>query len=145
MSRSFYLVACLVLGLSNLCSAQEQPIAPSTPFKQSVIGYATVEEAYQALKAKSGVTFSITKPDPWVIATEPVTFTQWSFTPQGHYAHPAVVRREIKQKEGNVYVEMTALCQAEKIPCDKLIDEFKQMNERMVQTIQGNLGKGQQK
>jgi hypothetical protein len=113
--------------------------------KKSVIGYATVSEAFEALKSKPGVSISVTKPDAWVIINEPITYTQWSFTPMGHYAHPAVVRREVKQKEGNVYIEMSALCQAEKLACDKIIEEFKQLGERMTKSIQGNLNKGRQK
>ncbi|AKJ27055.1 hypothetical protein [Caldimonas brevitalea] len=107
--------------------------------KDEGIAYTTVEEALQALKAKPGVSLSTTKPDNWVIATESGASIQWSFTPPGHYAHPAVVRREVKQKDNDVYVETQALCHAEKVSCDRLIVEFKQLNERMRKTVQSRL------
>ncbi len=132
-------IALLFLITSNVIEAQEAAPSPTGSSKNSAIGYATVEEALQSLKAKSGVSIATTKPDPWVIVTEPGTYTQWSFTPFGHYAHPAVVRRDDKQSDGEVFIEMCALCQAGRASCDKLVEEFKQLNERMRQSIQGKL------
>jgi len=69
--------------------------------------------------------------------------TQWSFAPRGHYAYPAVVRRKIEQNpDGNVFVRMSSLCEADKASCDKLIDEFKQLNERIRQGTQPKTQKG---
>jgi hypothetical protein len=70
------------------------------------------------------------KPDGWIIVIEP-NKTMWSFVPEGHYAYPAVVRRAMKQDAKGIYLEMTALCQADKLSCDKLIREFEQLNARM--------------
>ena len=96
------------------------------------IGFKTVDEALAYLKTKPTVTFTNTKPDGWLIANDTSPFAVWSFTPEGHYAYPAVVKREIKQNDkGDVYVEMTALCQAEKEPCDRLIAEFQELNNKM--------------
>jgi hypothetical protein len=106
----------------------------------SAIGYTSVAEALDALKAKPGVTVNITKPDSWVIVTEPGNGGQWSFAPSGHYAHPAVVRRILKvHSEGGVYIEMSALCQAEKDSCDRLLKEFEQLNEQIRQSVRNRL------
>jgi hypothetical protein len=78
---------------------------------------------------------SITQPDGWTIAVEPGTKAIWSFTPAGHYAYPAVVRREVKQRDGNVYVDTVALCQAEKAACDRLIRDFERLNQRMSESM----------
>jgi hypothetical protein len=103
----------------------------------SGIGFRTVAEALESLKGTPSVQITTTKPDGWIIANDRSNDIQWSFTPLGHYAHPAVVKRAIKQStDGNIYVEMTALCQAEKTPCDRLIEEFNHLNERIRQDIQ---------
>jgi hypothetical protein len=103
-----------------------------------------VAEALASLKAKAGVTVTVTKPDGWVIVNEPTPeFAVWSFTPEGQYAHPAVVRRQINQDtNGGVGVQMTALCQAEKEPCDRLIREFQQLNERMREWVRSRTKQG---
>lgn len=142
-------VATLLLATScAICLAQsEVPLEESRGAAQA-LGYASVSQALESLKAKPGVSINITKPDGWVIINEPnPTFAVWSFTPEGHYAHPAVVRRIIQQRpNGEVYVEMAALCQATKEPCDKLIREFQQLNERMREQVRARMqqGKAQQ-
>ena len=89
------------------------------------------KEALESLKAKPGVEINVTKPDGWTIITERDPYTMWSFAPEGHYAYPAVVRRVLKQDDRGVFIEMSALCQAEKAPCDRLIRDFQQLNERI--------------
>ena len=133
--RVFMLLQALLL--STAASA-------STPQQQSTIGYASVAEALSALKAKPGVQVEITKPDAWTIISEPGN-VQWSFSPSTHGAYPAVVRRALKvNPDGDLYIEMTALCQAEKMACDKLIEEFKQLNERIRQSVRARLQQGDQ-
>jgi hypothetical protein len=109
--------------------------------RPSSFDYPSVQEALDALKAKPGVQIQITKPDAWTIVNEPGNI-QWSFAPSGHYAHPAVVKREIKVNSGgDVYIEMSGLCQAEKASCDRLMDEFKELNERIRQSIKARVEK----
>lgn len=104
------------------------------------VGFRTVAEALESLRATPGVGITTTKPDGWIIANDSKNNIQWSFTPAGHYAYPAVVKRVIKQSpNGNIYIEMTALCQAEKPSCDRLIDEFNALNDRIRQNVQRRL------
>ena len=126
-----YLIALLViLGASNCAAQNVKPIEESSGAGNS-IGYASVHEALTALKAKPGVNITVTKPDAWTIVNEssPV-FAIWSFTPEGHYAYPAVVRRTLDQSNGRVSVVTAALCQATKPNCDRLMQEFQQLNEQ---------------
>ncbi len=99
----------------------------------SGIGYPTVDAALQALKARSDVTVSVR--DGWTIVDDRSASTIWSFTPPGHPAHPAAVKRTVVPRDGAMFVQMNALCQADKAACDRLIEEFKQLNERMAQDI----------
>ncbi|WP_307505039.1 hypothetical protein [Variovorax sp. W1I1] len=130
-----------VASISEVRSQPSEPSSTSLERKTSVIGYRSVDEAMRALKDKPGSSVTITKPDSWVIINEPGPLsTQWSFTPAGHYAHPAVVRRALKIADnGAVSIETTALCEAQKVSCDKLIDEFRQLNERARQSVQRRL------
>lgn len=142
--RSIFL--SLILAFASPVFAQaEQRSNSSEPPVRSGIGYATVAEALAALKAKPGVQIEVTKPDAWTIVNEPGD-VQWSFTPSSHSAYPAVVRRALKvNAEGGLYIEMSALCQAEKAPCDKLLEDFKELNERMRQSVRARLQGGQQR
>jgi hypothetical protein len=109
-------------------------ILPLTAFAQEGgIGYPTVAAALEALKARSDV--SISAQGGWTIVDERSASTLWSFTPPGHPAHPAAVKRTIVSRDDAVAIDMTALCQATKVACDKLMAEFRELNERLSQSI----------
>ncbi|WP_156473154.1 hypothetical protein [Pseudorhodoferax sp. Leaf265] len=129
-------LALFLATFAQFAFAQSEPPASAPVTSPAAgIGYSTVQDALVALKATPGVQVDITKPDGWVIVNEPGNI-QWSFTPSTHAAYPAVVRRAIKiNSGGEVYIEMSALCQAEKAPCDKLIEDFKGLNEQMRNSI----------
>jgi hypothetical protein len=100
------------------------------------IGYASVDAALSSLKKRSDVTFTTTKPDGWLIATDETMFAIWSFTPQGHYAYPAVVKRAAMQNtQGQVFIETSALCEADKVSCDRLMSEFSKLNEQVREDV----------
>lgn len=97
------------------------------------IGYPTVSAALDALKARSDIAISVQ--GGWTIVEDKAAHAIWSFTPADHAAHPAAVRREIVEQGGGVAVKMTALCQASKEACDKLMEDFKVLNARMGQEV----------
>ena len=139
--KSLSVLAVLLVLASDFAQAQTEAPTSTSATGQTGVGYVTVREALETLRAKPGVKIQTTEPDRWTIVSEPGDI-QWSFTPSGHYAHPAVVRRTIKvNSEGGVYIEMTALCQAEKVSCDKLVEEFKELNERIRQSVKSRLQK----
>jgi hypothetical protein len=100
-------------------------------------GRPTVAATLEWLKSKPSINFSVTEPDHWTIATESDFTAQWSFTPPGHYAHPAVVQRLMKKRpNGDVYVEMNVLCETDKASCDRLSEDFTELNEYMRNQLQ---------
>lgn len=122
-----------------LVSAAAHAAAKDLPANQG-FGFATVSDTLAFLKTKPSVSFTTTKPDSWLIANDSEPFTIWSFTPEGHYAYPAVVKRELKKNaQGWAFVETTALCEAKKDACDKLIGEFHKSNEQIKQDVQKRL------
>jgi hypothetical protein len=133
-------------GLLTLCvgsvwsqSSGGQEIASEG--RTDKIEYVSVDQAMRALKQKPGASTTLTQPDGWTIIKEPrPTYTQWSFVPADHYAHPAVVRRAIKIADnGDVSIETTALCEAPQFACEKLTNEFRQLNARAKQSVQQRL------
>jgi hypothetical protein len=98
------------------------------------VGYATVEEAREALKAKPKVNV-IKNDEGWTVITDPSTSTEWSFTPEGYYAYPAVVKRQIEQSNKQNSVTINALCQTEKDPCMQLIQDFKKKSHLILESL----------
>ena len=125
------LAALVAIGLGQGLSQAQAPV----PESLGSLEYSSVSETLEALRSKPGVSITVTKPDGWILAAEGQSIV-WSFTPIGHYAHPAVVRRELLVRNGEAVVETRALCQAEKLACDKLIVEFQELNEHMRQNVQ---------
>ena len=108
--------------------------AQAVPPEASAIKYQTVAEALKDLEAKDGNGTVVTHSDGWTIINEPLASAQWSFTPSGHYAFPAAVRRVIKREpNGSVAVETSSLCEASQSECTKLLAEFAALNERITQ------------
>jgi hypothetical protein len=113
--------------------ALAQTAAPPAPQR---IDFPSVAAALKDLEARDGKDTVVTHPDGWTVANEPAASAQWSFTPKGYYAYPAVVRRTIKRSpEGTVSVETGTLCEAPQAECDKLLSEFTAMNERIIQSL----------
>ena len=126
MSRScLFLVTLFYLSLAGAQQANDS----------SPIGYATVAEAFTALKADATATMS--NHEGWTIFNQKNEgiYTLWSFTPDDHPTHPTVIRREIVKRGDEISIKMDALCHSSKLDCDQLIDEFKRINERIKQNL----------
>jgi hypothetical protein len=122
------MVVAISLATSTTASAQTD--APPG----AKIAFASVAEALKALEARDGDGTVVTHADGWTTINEPLASAQWSFTPSGYYAYPAVVRRVIKRsRDGAVSVETTSLCEAPEAECNKLLAEFAALNERITQ------------
>jgi hypothetical protein len=135
--RSRVLTAVSLVACAQMASAEDVAPLPESPRS---LEYHSVSEALDSLKSKPGARINVTKPDGWVIVEEGQDVI-WSFVPAGHYAYPAVVRRALVIRPGgNLSVEMRALCEAQKDPCDKLIREFEELNERMRRSLQQRAG-----
>ena len=104
----------------------------------SPIGYATIEEAFNALKADPAA--GMKEYEGWTIFNQKGdgSYMLWSFTPIEHPAHPSVVRREVVKKGGEIFIKMDALCDSNQLDCDLLIDQFKKINERIRQDWAGS-------
>jgi hypothetical protein len=126
------LVASIAILVSAAAASAQQtsPRAPSS----ADFGYPTVAAALEGLRARKDV--AVTNEGGWTVVSDNGTRTIWSFTPSGHAAHPAVVKRQITQKNGDIFVEMQGLCEATKSACDKLMAEFEVLNARIRESLQ---------
>jgi hypothetical protein len=96
-----------------------------------------VQQALVALRARDGQDLvMVTQGDGWVIANEPAAATQWSFTPAGHAAHPALVRRQVQyDANSRASVALSSLCEGPRPACDQLHAEFTALNDRFLQAL----------
>jgi hypothetical protein len=128
MIRLIIAITCAAVLLSSTAAG-----AQTTPARETSIGYGSVAEAYDALRAKSGVTFG--ENAAWTVATD-TDGSLWSFTPSNHPAHPSVGRRRLIQvPEGGYKVETQILCQAQKAACDNLYADYQLLDRRMIEAV----------
>lgn len=113
----------------NYTARDVSPLPASGPLPEasgSTIGYANTAAALVDLRKRSGVEWS--QVQGWTVAFEEPTRTLWSFTPVGHPAHPAVVKRQLVEEDGAVQLQMAVHCEASKAACDALVREFQALN-----------------
>ena len=127
------IIVATLIALAPQFSASQ--VAEPPDGDNSSIGYPSVKVALQELQSKPGVVVS--DRDGWTIIDDSTESDRslWSFTPMGHPAHPAAVKRTIYDENGSVWIGMRALCEAEKGPCDSLIEEFKALNDKMRESL----------
>jgi Skp family chaperone for outer membrane proteins len=146
MAPSALRILLITLAASAAAAtASAQPV--TTPIAETTaasrIEYASVSKALAALEARDGESTVVTHPDGWVVISEPAATAQWSFTPPGYYAYPAVVRRIIRHGPNrSVSVDTASLCEADAESCAKLLKEFETMNERITQAAKARAGSG---
>jgi hypothetical protein len=92
----------------------------------TAIEFPSVEAARKALLLKRNA-----KPryeQGWLVVNDPGTQAIWSFVPVGHDAYPAVVKRTVVERRGQLVVEMDIRCEASKVACDALVAQFQALN-----------------
>jgi hypothetical protein len=96
---------------------------------QNEIGYASVAAVRSALHEDP--TAQAREQRGWTVVAsrEHGAPVEWFFTPEGHAAHPAVVKRMAVERDGVGMIDLTALCQSEQAACDRLLDDFRQQHE----------------
>jgi hypothetical protein len=119
----FALLLC-ALPIGRAAQASDEP----------AIDFPSVAAALDALRADSAAQFE--SQGGWVVVatSEQGNPVLWSFTPEGHPAHPAVVKRTALEKKGTGFVELATLCQGPEAECFALLDNFRQINQQIAQS-----------
>jgi len=101
----------------------------------SSIGYPTVAAALEAVKSDPNA--HVETKGGWTIVATAENGNQvlWSFAPESDPAYPSAVKRTVVESGGKVAIDMKVLCQSTKAACDKLVEQFQQLNERVKQGI----------
>lgn len=137
MRTTFFVVVAVMLGLLLAsCRQSDAPSKDEASFGQ--IGYPTAAAALEGLRARRDVKF--TTQQGWTVVTENGGLTIWTFAPPGHPAHPAVAKRYLTQNDDDSW-DMTTLilCGATKTACDKLRDEYAELDVRMRQELEDDV------
>jgi hypothetical protein len=111
------------LLFSPLAQAADEP----------ALDFPSVAAALDALRADPAAQFESQAGWLLVATSEHGNPVLWSFTPVGHPAHPAVVKRTALEEKGTGYVELTTLCQGPEPECFRLLDDFRQKQQRLAQ------------
>ena len=93
-----------------------------------------VAEARTALGKREGAVAS-TDELGWTVVSEARTQTLWTFVPASHPAWPSLVRRQLVEREGTLFIEMETLCEAKQDACDLLEREFDALNAKAKKEI----------
>jgi hypothetical protein len=115
-----------ILIVSSIVTAQTAWAADEVPVD---IGYASVGATLAALRAEPSAQFREQRGWTVVASRERDAAVEWFFTPEGHTAHPAVVKRTVTERDGLGMIDLVALCHAEQSVCDGLLDDFRQQQE----------------
>lgn len=132
----FWLVLVLS-GFTCVAARAQQAPAASAPAAVSGgagVGYAKVADALAAVQADPDIIR--TDMDGWLVVQQPARNAQWSFTPAGHPAHPAVMLRTIRrQADGRRKVDSQLLCEGPAAACTELATEFARSSDRLQQYL----------
>jgi hypothetical protein len=104
--------------------------------ESDVIGYPSIGAALAALHADPRATFETQQGWTVVANREGANPVQWFFTPEGHAAHPSVVKRTALEERGTGYIELATLCGAPTAECARLLDGFRQVAEDAARAAQ---------
>lgn len=124
--RSILLALLGSLGAKSYAGDPEQGVVS--------IEYKSVESARAALLQKPEVDARVEH--GWLIVTDRLANTIWTFTEEKQNAHPALVKRVVVEESGEIYIKMNVLCEADKSACDRLVEQFRALNEEIKRALQ---------
>ena len=93
----------------------------------------SVEKTLAKLKDDPEVNIRVS--EGWTIATKESGRVIWSFTPINHPANPSFVKREIVERDGSIFIDTSASCSSTKEICDKLVQDFVDLNNKILENI----------
>ena len=120
-------ISLLVLSYYTAASGDE---------RTSSIGYSTVAAALEELSSDPRA--NVREQDGWTIIEVREAEKRsavWSFTPSDHPAHPCAVKRTVYEENGAVMLRTNALCQGTKKECDRLMEQFRELEQRIREHI----------
>lgn len=132
------LVVVATLFLASCSSTQHDKGLGYQGQKKSDSGQLKSIETLESLRSDPDVTFRIER--DWTVASKNTDKEKavWSFPPETHEAYPSVVKRAVEQKNGKIGLITSVSCGATKEICDRLVQEFIQLNQKVKNEIHTN-------
>ena len=96
-------------------------------------GYESPLETLERLK--NDPNSKIRKNRGWTVINDEKNRTIWSFPPDNHPAYPSAVKREVVSKDGKIYLETSVSCKGKKKVCDKLVQDFIELNNKVMKSV----------
>lgn len=107
-------------------------------YAQSItkIGYESPRAAYLALSKDPSATLQ-RDAEGWqvVYVSEGAHAGIWTFAPPKHPTFPSVVKREVIEHEGHLFIGMDVICGGTKTACDKYVAEFVKLNQQIMEEL----------
>lgn len=69
--------------------------------------------------------------DKFISVVDRATSVMWIATKAANPAHPGVACRRVLEKNGELFVDMQAICGGPKPACDSMMKEFEMLNAQM--------------
>jgi hypothetical protein len=126
-------LACLGLAFAICICPPQKAYGQGLPETKSA-EYPSVAAALAALRARKDLMFS--ENEGWLNFSDDKNLIKWAFTPKGHPAYPAMIKRAVVKQGNALNMVMTAQCEASKLACDTLVREFQAMNESAARQLQ---------
>lgn len=129
----------VIAAWSTAIGAEESKFEPLREVQESAIPYPTVADAAAALRERPDV--NVTMRQGWMIIVEGNGTTIWSFVPASHPAYPSAGKRTLTMLGPGTWSVSTSLkCEATKDACDKLAQEYSELDGKMQQRLDQDHG-----
>src|SRR5262245_14197351 len=116
--RTSVIAAVAAALLAGACASGYQP----DPAEAGKIGYPSADAALAAVRARPGVAES--QKDGWTIIEDKAHYETWYFSPAGHPARPAVIKRTLFSGVSGSRTQTAAMCGGGQAECDKLVAQL---------------------
>ena len=129
--RRIRTAACLVGLIAAVFPVTQSPAAGDLCGKTT-----TAPEALYRELAKDSKLREMARSDAYVALEDGRDGTLWTFTLAGHPAHPSAVCRHPVQEGDRLRIEMSVSCRAAEAECERLVNGFEELNQRMLRDIE---------
>lgn len=119
-----------------LCGLALQACTPAVkpaPPEPAIAEFSNVHDAMQSLLARRDVKISVRA--SWTEIVD-ASGTIWTFVPLTHPGYPTMMRQRVRRSpDGAIRVDMAVLCQSEKTPCERVIEDLRAWNRESAKRI----------
>lgn len=141
--RSLTLIAAIALAAPAFAEDAAPAAVPSDPALTGMCGKPTGKVAdIQKRVTETEKLAETNHNDIYVTYQDPSDLTTYTFTKEGHTAHPAVLCRKPEKQGETMVLHMDVVCEGENQPCLKFRKDFERFNADMQAEIEKKAAAG---